>query len=187
MARTVFHLRSVCIYFAILIAVHVSVQIARGSSLSEVLLGSTWMLGLGLTAIAILAVLAWSYARTTIYTLTNKRLVLRFGVAMPMMVNIPLSILGAADMRQHKDGSGDIILTLNQKKRLSYFMLWPNVRPMKFSPIQPAMRSLGDVGAAASALASVIAETNPSTTEESREDSVASQRDRTTPSMLGTA
>jgi hypothetical protein len=63
-----------------------------------------------------------------VYTLTNKRLVLRFGVAMPMMVNMPLQILGLRGPARYSDGSGDIMLTLNQRKKMSYLMLWPNVR-----------------------------------------------------------
>ena len=155
MARRVFHLRSVSIYFAVLIAVHFGFQLSQGGGISEVLLGSSWMLGLGLLAVGILSLLAYAYARSTVYTLTDKRLVLRFGVAMPMMVNLPLQIVAAADMKRFEDGSGDIVLTLSQRKRLSYMMMWPNVRPWHFSPTQPALRSIRNVDALAAALASV--------------------------------
>ncbi|MFK8042021.1 photosynthetic complex putative assembly protein PuhB [Congregibacter sp.] len=156
MARRVFHLRTVSIYFAVLIVVHLAVQATGNASLSDVILGSTWMLGLGMLAIGILALLAYAYARTTIYTLTDKRLVLRFGVAMPMMVNIPLNIVSAADMCRYADGSGDIVLSLDQKKRLSYMMLWPNVRSWRVNPTQPALRSIANVEELAESLASVV-------------------------------
>jgi hypothetical protein len=156
MARRVFHIRSVSIYFALLIAVHFAVQTSQGGSLSAVALGSSWMLGLGFLAVGILSLLAFAYARTTVYTLTDKRLVLRFGVAMPMMVNIPLSIITAADMRQFGDGSGDVILSLEQRKRLSYMMLWPNVRSWRINPTQPALRSLADAEDFARKLAAVV-------------------------------
>ncbi|WOJ96444.1 photosynthetic complex putative assembly protein PuhB [Congregibacter brevis] len=167
MARRVFHLRTVAIYFAVLIAVHLAVQATGNASLADVILGSSWMLGLGLLAIGILALLAYAYARTTIYTLTDKRLVLRFGVAMPMMVNIPLNIVSAADMCRYADGGGDIVLSLDQKKRLSYMMLWPNVRSWRVNPTQPALRSIANIEELAESLASVV----NSATKTGREES----------------
>lgn len=159
MARRVFHVRTVSIYFLTLIALHLAFQISSGGSALSALLGSSWMLGMGLAAIAILTVLAWAYARSTVYTLTNKRLVIRSGVAVPMMVNIPLSTVEAADMREFKDGSGDIILSLDASKRLSYMMIWPNVRSWKFKPVLPALRSLANVKGVAEALGSVVQST----------------------------
>jgi hypothetical protein len=156
MARRVFHVRSVSLYFALLIIVHFAVQATNGGSLVSVVLGSSWMLGLGLLAIGILSLLAYAYARTTVYTITDKRLILRFGVAMPMMVNLPLSTVTAADMRQFSDGSGDIILSIDQKKRLSYTLLWPNVRSWRINPTQPALRSIKNVDEVATKLAGVV-------------------------------
>lgn len=167
MARRVFHVRSVAIYFAILIVVHLAVQASGNASLAEVILGSAWMFGLGVLAVGILSLLAFAYARTTIYTLTDKRLVLRFGVAMPMMVNIPLSIVTAANMRRYDDGSGDIVLSLEQKKRLSYMMLWPNVRGWRINPTEPALRSIANVDALAESLASVVSSATSTDVQES--------------------
>lgn len=158
MARQVFHVRTVAIYFALLIAVHMASQLSGGAALGSVLLGSGWQLGLGLAAICILLVLARAYAGTTVYTLTNKRLVIRSGVAMPMMVNIPLELVISADLRAFSDGSGDIVLTLDQQRKPSYLLLWPNVRPWHFSQVKPALRSISDVRAVAESLATVVAE-----------------------------
>ncbi len=172
MAVRVFHVRSVAIYIALLLCTHLGVQLYQGGSIADVALGSSWMLALGLTAIGILAVLAWAYTRSTVYTLTNKRLVIRSGVAIPMMVNLPLPIVGSADMRRYADGSGDIMFTLGQKKKLSYMLLWPNIKPWEFKPVVPAIRCLADVDAAAQAVASVVdsADTNASTTGASRNE-----------------
>lgn len=167
MARRVFHVRNVALYFALLIVIHVGVQATGTAALADIILGSTWMVGLGLLAIGILSLLAFAYTRTTIYTLTDKRLVLRFGVAMPMMVNIPLSIVTSADMRRFPDGSGDIVLSLEQKKRFSYMMLWPNVRTWRFSPVQPAIRSIANIDELASCLASVVSSASKPARDES--------------------
>jgi len=157
MARRVFYLRAVSLYFGLLVVWHLGSGLYAGQGLAESLASGSWQIGLGLAALAILALLARAYARATVYTLTDRRLVLRFGVALPMMVNIPLDIVDAADLRRFSDGSGDILLTVKkQRKDLSYLMLWPNVRPWHFRPVQPALRGLRDVQAVATALASVV-------------------------------
>lgn len=165
MARRVFHVRSVTIYIAILLAAHMGVQLYNGGDLVSVALGSSWMLGLGAAAIGILALLAWAYTRSTVYTLTDKRLVLRFGVALPMMVNLPLQILGSADLRRYGDGSGDIMLTLAQKKNLSYTLLWPNIKPWQFKPVVPALRCLPQVDDVAATLGRTVGDIDEATDE----------------------
>lgn len=178
MARRVFHVRTVSLYFLAIILVHGSSQLYRGEAFSEVLLAAGWQLGLGALAVAILAMLARAYARTTVYTLTDKRLVMRFGVALPMMINIPLEIVTSADMRGFQDGSGDIILTLDPKKKLSYMMLWPNLRSWQFRRVQPALRSIADVRSVAAVMASVV-DSSASSTADDRESTMVS------PAMAG--
>jgi hypothetical protein len=156
MARRVFHLRAISMYFALLVFWHLGSGLYTGQGLTASLLAGSWQIGLGLMAIGILTLLAWAYARATVYTLTDRRLVIRFGVALPMMVNIPLDSLEAADLRRFADGSGDVLLTVRRRENLSYMMLWPNVRSWRFRPVQPALRSLGDVDAVARALAGVV-------------------------------
>ncbi|MFK7830891.1 MAG: photosynthetic complex putative assembly protein PuhB [Congregibacter sp.] len=155
LARRVFHLRTASIYLAALITIHVGLQLSAGEALTTVLLGSTWMFLLAFAALGILAGLAWAYARSTIYTVTNKRLVLRCGVAMQMMVNVPLTTINSADLRRFADGSGDIIFTMDKSKRLSYLLLWPSVKSWQFRPVQPALRSLADIDTVAAAIARV--------------------------------
>ena len=156
MARRVFHLRSVSIYIGLLLCAHLGFQLYSGGDFVSVVLGSSWMLALGLTAIGIITLLAWAYTRSTVYTITNKRVVLRLGVALPMMVNLPLPIVGAADLRRYADGSGDIMFTLAQKKKLSYFLLWPSIKPWQFKPVVPALRCLRNVDEAAAAVAAAV-------------------------------
>ena len=111
------------------------------------------MLTLAGVAIAILIGLSLLYAKTTIFTITSRRLVMRFGIALPMVVNIPLRHVISADMRSYKDGSGDILLTVAPHKSVSYIILWPHVRPWRFIAAQPALRCMADPHSAAAALA----------------------------------
>lgn len=155
-ARRVFHVHALAVYFAVLIALHVTYQLTQGETLAAVLPGVAWQLSLGLAALAILSVMALAYARTTVYTITNQRLVIRFGVAVPMMINIPWASVAAADLRRCADGSGDIALTLVPEKRMSYLTLWPNVRPWHYGRVQPMIRGVSNPTAVASKLARVV-------------------------------
>ena len=53
----------------------------------------------GVLAIGLLAVYAVLVARTTVYTITNRRVVLRIGVALNKCINLPLKLIGAAHLR----------------------------------------------------------------------------------------
>ena len=158
MARRVFHVRAVGLYFALLVAWYLSARFSAGASPEELLAASTWPLALGASALAILVFMAWAFARSTIYTLTNRRIVLRFGVAIPMMINIPLDKLESADMALYGDDQGDICLTLAEGERISYMALWPHARPWHYGRVKPMLRSLHNPTLPAKLLAEVASE-----------------------------
>ena len=108
LARRAFHVRKVMFYFGILIAWYLAANSADGIASGVTTAGVLWTFAMGVLALGILYLLAWVYARTTVYTLTNRRLVLRFGVALPMMINLPLEKLEAADLVQYGGDLGDI-------------------------------------------------------------------------------
>jgi hypothetical protein len=157
MALRVFHVRKVAVYFVLLGAVHIGLQWVEGASLATAGNGALWLITLGAMAIGILALLAWLYSKTTIYTMTDRRLVLRFGVAVPMMINIPWDRIDSVGMLRHKDGSGDIILTLSAGRKMSYWLLWPHAKPWRFSPVHPSLRALASVEDVAERLQQAIA------------------------------
>jgi hypothetical protein len=159
LALRVFHVRSIGLYFALLVAIHLGSELVNGAQAGAVLLGAGWQLGLGALALGILSLLAYLYARATIYTLTDRRLVMRIGVAVPMMVNIPWETIESADLRDFGDGTGDIALTPVPRKRLSYWALWPNVRPWRYARVQPMLRGIPDAHKVAGLLAGAVAAT----------------------------
>jgi hypothetical protein len=156
MARRVFHVHGLALYFSALIGIHLAYKLVQGETLATALLGAGWQLSLGLVALGILSVMALAYARTTVYTITNRRLVIRFGVAVPMMINIPWDSVSSAGLRQCSDGTGDIALTLYPEKRMSYLTLWPNVRPWHYGRVQPMIRGVEDPKAVAAMLAKIV-------------------------------
>ncbi|MES2754595.1 MAG: photosynthetic complex putative assembly protein PuhB [Pseudomonadota bacterium] len=135
LARTAFHTRLIAGYFVALTAI--ALVFADGSY-SGVAITAT----LGVIGVALLHLIAWGSARTTIYTLTNRRIVLRIGIAVPKCINLPLAMIGSVDLAARPDGTGDLPLTLLGTPRLGFVALWPHARPMKISKPQPMLRAV---------------------------------------------
>ena len=100
---------------------------------------------MGLVACLILIGIAWCLAKTTVYTITNKRVAMRIGAALTVTLNVPFTMLASADLTRRKDGTGTIAMDLLGDTRLSYLICWPHVRPWKMAPTQPALRSIPNI------------------------------------------
>ena len=142
LARQAFRIRGVALYFGLLMGWRLY---GMEGPLTD--LGAAWTaiappLLMGVLVLTVLGGLAWLNARETVYTVTNRRVVMRFGVALPMTVNLPLSQVESADIRQHADGSGDISLTLLPGTRVSYLVFWPHVRAWRFNRVRPTLRAI---------------------------------------------
>jgi hypothetical protein len=142
LARHGFHARKVAVYFALILAWLLGSRLWAGESLAQAMVLGAWLLVLALLAIGLLLLLAWANSRATLYTLTNRRVAIRFGVAVSMTINIPYRQILAADLRRYGDGTGDIPLSLAGRPRVSYLVLWPFVRPWRFGKVQPMLRSV---------------------------------------------
>ena len=142
LARTAFHTRLVAGYFALLCAWAVASAAYGGIASTADLAGVMMTAILGIVGLALLHLLAWGSARTTIYTLTNRRIVLRIGIAVPKCVNLPLSSIRSVGLAEHADGSGDLPLALAGAARLGYLALWPHARPWEIVSPQPMLRAV---------------------------------------------
>ena len=157
LARRVFHVRKIALYFAILLAWLVYADIGDGIAPESIARSSVWVIGGASVVIAILSILAWLIARTTVYTITSRRVVMRFGMAFPITFNLPFRRIRTAGMRRFADGSGDIPLALYADDRLAYLVLWPHARPWRFLNSEPMLRGLPDVRQVAEILAGALA------------------------------
>jgi hypothetical protein len=156
LARHGFHARKVAVYFALILAWLLGSRLWAGESLAQAMVLGAWLLVLALLAIGLLLLLAWANGRATLYTLTNRRVAIRFGVAVSMTINIPYRQILAADLRRYGDGTGDIPLSLAGRPRVSYLVLWPFVRPWHFGKVQPMLRSVRDAERVAGILAAAL-------------------------------
>lgn len=157
LARTAFRTRLVAGYFILLATwAIISAQINGGAYL-----GVEMTIGLGTIGLALLYLLAWGSARTTVYTLTNRRIVLRIGIAVPKCVNLPLGMIGSVDLSTRADGTGDIALVIAGPAKLGIFALWPHARPWKIVTPQPMLRAIPDAQTVATLIARACLLTSP--------------------------
>jgi len=98
----------------------------------------------GAIAALLLFGLATVQARSTVYTLTNKRACMRIGAALTMTLNLPYVCIGNADAAVRPSGLGTIAFDLTGDTRVSYMMTWPHVRPWHMRRTQPAFRAIPD-------------------------------------------
>lgn len=154
-AIRVLHVRKLMIYFAVLavIALVRSIMVET----QQMWWSLFALLFLGSIAIALLTTFAYFVAKTTVYTLTEKRIVLRVGVAISMSLNLPFTMVESADLRLFRDGSGDIPLLLAGETRVGYITLWPHARPWRTRRVQPMLRSVPDAARVAQLLARALA------------------------------
>lgn len=138
------HVRKIAIYFALLLGARVAVQNNAGAPMDDIVASTAILGGLALLAVGFLTLFAWLAARSTVYTITNRRLVIRCGVTLPISTNLPFSLVESADLRVRKNGIGDLPMALEAGSRPSWIMLWPHVKPWSVGRVQPMMRSIAD-------------------------------------------
>jgi hypothetical protein len=159
LARRAFHARKVAAYFAVLVAWAVASGLQDGLTAGELALTAVRSVVLGALAVAVLAGLAWLSARSTVYTITNRRVVLRIGMALSLTLNLPFRVIESAALRVNPDGTGDIPLTLTPAGgRIGWLHLWPHARPWQLRRPQPMLRAIPDAERVADLLADALAD-----------------------------
>ena len=114
------------------------------------------------SAVALLHLLAWGSARTTIYTLTNRRIVLRVGMAVPKCINLPLGKIAAVDLATRARRIGRRAADADRRAASSATARcgrmpgrWRIARP------QPMLRAVPDAATVAALIARTCLAANP--------------------------
>lgn len=176
-SRRVFQVARIAFYFLILVCwVAVSAYLDTGDR-SAALRSLTWAAPPALGVLGLLALIAWFYARSTVYTITSRRVVIQSGLAVPSAVNLPFSKISSADMQTYRDQTGDIELSMSGQ-RLLYSMLWPNVRLLRLKRTTPVMRALRRPEAVAETLGQALVQAAPESEAAASDDPDAPQRSR---------
>jgi hypothetical protein len=96
------------------------------------------------------ATLAWGLlggftylvSSTTLYTLTNRRVVMRIGVVLGLTLNLPYRQITGASLKSLARGTGDLAVQIKPDSHIAYLHLWPHARPWHFKAPQPTLRSI---------------------------------------------
>lgn len=156
LALRAFHIREVAIYFGLLLAWRLGSNWYQGMPAGDAAISALWLLVPAISAVAVLASLAWLFRRAACYTITSKRVLFQFGAALPMTMNIPLGQVADAALKTYRDGSGDIPLRVSDSKRVSYLLLWPHIRPWRLRAPEPMLRAVPDAALVAAKLADAL-------------------------------
>ncbi|HEU4457672.1 MAG TPA: photosynthetic complex putative assembly protein PuhB [Methylibium sp.] len=143
-ARHVFHLRKLAAYFAAMLLLRGVVDWQGGASAAESIASIARFAGLAALGLALVAGIAWLTARTTAYTLTDRRIVLRVGIVLSVSFNLPLARIESAALKLHADGSGHLPLVLAAPDKIAYLHLWPHVRAWRLARPEPMLISVPD-------------------------------------------
>jgi hypothetical protein len=178
LARSAFHIRKLSLYFSIIVIAHAVSAIADDSGFMAVLAAMLWPMVLSVGALGSVWLLAWLTARTAVYTITDRRVVMRIGIVLTLTFNLPLRTIESAALRPGAAGSGDIVLSLRGPDRIAWLHLWPHARPWKLSRPEPMLRSVADAQAVSAVLAQAWSQAtgvalDSRTTEDTRPEPVA--------------
>ena len=157
MGAVVFRFRLVAIYLAALVGITVAFFTEGGWPLGPAIAMGLLAIPAGLIGMGALALIGVLMARTSCYTLTNRRIILHIGVSFDRTISIPLSAVTNARIRPRgRKGMGDLAFEVKDVGGLNYMNLWPHARALHFMPPQPALRALPDVKEACDAIGDAL-------------------------------
>ena len=144
LAVDAFHVRRLAIYFSLMIALHAvmiwDTSLGLLANLSELSIVAI----LASVALSLLALTAWLSASTTMYTITNRRVVMRIGIVLTLTFNLPYKRIAGASLKGYAKGMGDIALALHPEDRIGWAHLWPHQRAWHVTQPQPTLRCVAD-------------------------------------------
>lgn len=84
-------------------------------------------------------------AKETLYTITNRRVVMRIGAALTLTLNLPFTKIDNAAVAKKRGGFGNIAFETSGDTKFSYFVLWPHARSWYFGKPQPTLKCIPDI------------------------------------------
>ena len=166
--------RWIAAYFAIAALWSVAVGINNSETAWQFVGRISFIAVAAVILFALMALYARAVAKTSLYTLTNHRVVMRVGIAISASFNLPFAQISGADFRVGSDGSGDVALTLKSGHGLSGSVFFPHQRGGLWRKLSPQMICLADAKAVAEKLATQLKAYTPTSqaTAQSSGDSV---------------
>jgi hypothetical protein len=145
LAHDVFHVNKIIIYFIAIVLLRMWFVFSDSDSLLLALQAASLLTPLFAITVVMIYALAYYTAKTCVYTITNKRVVMRVGIVLSVTYNLPYRQIIAANLLARGKNIGDIALQLDQSTRIAYLQLWPHVRSWQVRRPQPNLRSVAQV------------------------------------------
>ena len=143
------HVRGVGAYFALLFVLDALQAWRKAIPLAQAVHDSVPLAVIALSSLAILCGFAVLVVRTTRYTITDKRVILHYGLALSATLAIPMTRIVTVAVAVDRDGTADIALQMKADSHLPYLKLWPHARPWSLRDPQPMLRGVPQGGAVA--------------------------------------
>jgi Bacterial PH domain len=147
-----FHVRQLAVYFAVILAARAITVLVQGGSALDAGVAALWLTPAVILALGLLTGMAWLTSRTTVYTITDKRVVMRIGIVLSLTFNLPFRSITGAGLRAHGDGTGSIPITIARSEKIAYVHLWPHARPWRVAQPEPMLCSVRDAAQVAQTL-----------------------------------
>jgi len=157
LARRAFHLRFLAAYFAVLLTWYAASAALSPAGAGADALAVLRMGAVALTPLGVVLLYSWMTSRSSLYTITERRVVMRIGIAMPITFNLPFSHIESAGLKSWGTGHGDISLTLPKSDRLAYLVMWPHARPWRMARTEPMLRCIPEARRVAQILSRALA------------------------------
>jgi hypothetical protein len=118
----------------------------------QAVLVSLPFLALALIVTLLLMLVGYIQANATVYTITNKRVVMRIGAALTVTLNLPFTEIENAAIASSSNDFGTIVIDTKQTTKFSFLVLWPHARAWHFKKPQPSLRCIPDAAQVAKIL-----------------------------------
>ena len=110
--------------------------------LNQAVLVSLPFLALAMIVPLLLLLVGYIQAKATVYTITNKRVVMRIGAALTVTINLPFTEIENAAIASSSKNFGSIAIDTKQDAKFSFLVLWPHARAWHFKKPQPSLRCI---------------------------------------------
>ena len=167
-ARHLLKIRWIVGYFLVLAGWALLAGLNDGQPAGGILFSVAVLTALAGVLIGMIELFAWAVAKTTLYTITTERIVMRFGVAISMTLNLPYRQVDGVALARLGEKAGMIAIALLPEQRLSWLIQWPHVRGFRFSRPEPSLICLADADEVSKVLSAAIGQYRGARTEQPR-------------------
>ena len=118
------------------------ISVSELMPLNQAVLVSLPFLALAMIVTLLLMLVGYIQAKATVYTITNKRVVMRIGAALTVTLNLPFTEIENAAIASSSKNFGSIAIDTKQDAKFSFLVLWPHARAWHFKMPQPSLKCI---------------------------------------------